>query len=97
MLTDPSSSTKTALLPAEDYRAPARARASSTSSELSGRVWTDHNLHDPGITTLEILCYALTDLAYRTGFSVSGPADRGRTATIAPPQTSGPVRRRTRC
>ncbi len=33
---------------------------------LSGRVWTDHNLHDPGITTLEVLCYALTDLGYRT-------------------------------
>ena len=33
---------------------------------LSGKVWTDHNLHDPGITTLEALCYALTDLGYRT-------------------------------
>lgn len=32
---------------------------------LSSRVWTDHNIHDPGITTLELLCYALTDLAYR--------------------------------
>jgi uncharacterized protein len=27
--------------------------------------WTDHNIHDPGITTLELLCYALTDIAYR--------------------------------
>ncbi|HWR82082.1 MAG TPA: hypothetical protein VN285_02135 [Candidatus Deferrimicrobium sp.] len=35
---------------------------------LSGKLWTDHNLHDPGITILEILCYALTDLGYRTGF-----------------------------
>ena len=35
---------------------------------LSGKIWTDHNLHDPGITTLEMLCYALTDLGYRTGF-----------------------------
>lgn len=33
---------------------------------LSGKTWTDYNLHDPGITTLEILCYALTDLGYRT-------------------------------
>ncbi|GGB82304.1 hypothetical protein [Dyadobacter sediminis] len=33
---------------------------------LSGKRWTDHNLHDPGITTLEVLCYALTDLGYRT-------------------------------
>jgi hypothetical protein len=37
---------------------------------LSRRLWTDHNLHDPGITTLELLCYALTDLAYRSRFSV---------------------------
>lgn len=34
--------------------------------ELSGDIWTDFNLHDPGITTLEVLCYALTDLGYRT-------------------------------
>ncbi len=33
---------------------------------LSGNLWTDHNLHDPGITLLELLCYALTDLGYRT-------------------------------
>jgi uncharacterized protein len=37
---------------------------------LSRRLWTDHNLHDPGITTLELLCYALTDLAYRSRYSV---------------------------
>ncbi|GAA5167656.1 hypothetical protein [Viridibacterium curvum] len=35
---------------------------------LSRRLWTDHNLHDPGITTLELLCYALTELAYRSRF-----------------------------
>lgn len=33
---------------------------------LSGKIWTDHNLHDPGITMLEALCYVLTDLDYRT-------------------------------
>ena len=33
---------------------------------LSGKIWTDHNLHDPGITTLEVLIYALMDLGYRT-------------------------------
>ena len=33
---------------------------------LSGKIWTDHNVHDPGITILEILCYALIDLGYRT-------------------------------
>lgn len=32
--------------------------------------WTDFNLHDPGITMLEALCYALTDLGYRTGWEI---------------------------
>jgi hypothetical protein len=27
--------------------------------------WTDYNSHDPGITILDVLCYAITDLAYR--------------------------------
>lgn len=34
---------------------------------LSGKLWTDFNAHDPGITILEQLCYALSDLSYRTG------------------------------
>ena len=34
--------------------------------KLGGKLWTDHNVHDPGITILEMLCYALLDLGYRT-------------------------------
>jgi hypothetical protein len=37
---------------------------------LSRRQWTDHNVHDPGITTLELLCYALTELGYRAEYAV---------------------------
>lgn len=37
---------------------------------LASRVWTDYNVHDPGITTLELLSYALTDLSYRASFPV---------------------------
>ncbi|HEY5706357.1 MAG TPA: hypothetical protein VIS96_12355 [Terrimicrobiaceae bacterium] len=37
---------------------------------LANRIWTDYNVHDPGITTLELLCYALTDLSYRSAFPV---------------------------
>ncbi len=33
---------------------------------LSGKIWTDHNVHDPGITILEALIYALIDLGYKT-------------------------------
>jgi hypothetical protein len=38
---------------------------------LSGDIWTDYNLHDPGVTILEGLCYALTDLAHQSGFDVA--------------------------
>lgn len=34
--------------------------------QMNGGTWTDFNAHDPGITLLESLCYALTDLDYRT-------------------------------
>ena len=33
--------------------------------QLSSDIWTDYNEHDPGVTTLEQLCYALTELSYR--------------------------------
>src|SRR5690606_21642311 len=38
--------------------------------KLGSDLWTDYNLHDPGITILEVLCYALTDLGYRTNFDI---------------------------
>lgn len=40
------------------------------AQRLASRLWTDYNVHDPGVTTLELLCYALTDLAYRASFPV---------------------------
>lgn len=39
--------------------------------QLSGRQWTDYNTHDPGMTILEQVCYALTDLIYRCEFEVA--------------------------
>jgi hypothetical protein len=33
--------------------------------DLTGKIWTDYNEHDPGITILEALCYAIIDLDYR--------------------------------
>ena len=38
--------------------------------KLGSKLWSDYNIHDPGITTLELLCYALTDLGYRTSFDI---------------------------
>ena len=33
--------------------------------QLGSNLWTDYNVHDPGITILEMLCYAITDLSQR--------------------------------
>lgn len=38
--------------------------------QLSSNIWTDYNSHDPGITILEALCYAITELGYRTHFDI---------------------------
>ena len=38
--------------------------------KLAGSRWTDYNTHDPGITILEALCYAITDLSYRLSFEM---------------------------
>jgi hypothetical protein len=38
--------------------------------KLAGSGWSDFNTHDPGITILEQLCYALTDLSYRTQYEL---------------------------
>jgi len=32
---------------------------------IGGSLWTDFNLHDPGVTLLEMLCYAISDLSAR--------------------------------
>ena len=75
----PSIPRQIALPPALDY-AFLRAEGLAHVQRLSSLLWTDHNLHDPGITTLEILSYALTDLAYRTRFDttdlMTGPDGR---------------------
>ena len=58
--------------PADEYSYDGlRAEGIRLIQELSGGIWTDHNLHDPGITILEQLCYALTDLIYRTEFGTA--------------------------
>lgn len=38
--------------------------------ELGSGVWTDFNVHDPGITILEVLCYAINDLSYRANLPI---------------------------
>jgi hypothetical protein len=57
------------LKPAEDYYR-LRREGVGFIEQMGSRLWTDYNTHDPGITILEALCYALTDLAYRTGWDL---------------------------
>ncbi|MGZ4037137.1 MAG: hypothetical protein ACXVPQ_04865, partial [Bacteroidia bacterium] len=38
--------------------------------ELAGKIWTDYNLSDPGVSILEVLSYVITDLGYRTSYSI---------------------------
>lgn len=56
--------------PAEDY-AFLRTKGLEYIQQLGSKLWTDYNIHDPGITFLELLCYALTDLGYRTDFGMA--------------------------
>ncbi|MFD0861700.1 hypothetical protein ACFQ1M_05745 [Sungkyunkwania multivorans] len=42
-----------------------RSTGISYIEQLGGKLWTDYNSHDPGITMLEMLCYAITDLGMR--------------------------------
>lgn len=43
-----------------------RAEGIQHLEQLATEVWNDFNAHDPGITLLELLSYAITDLGYRT-------------------------------
>lgn len=38
---------------------------------MSRKLWTDYNSHDPGITILEAICYAITDLGNRIQFPIA--------------------------
>ena len=38
--------------------------------DLATYIWTDFNVHDPGITIFEVLCYAITDLGYRANLPI---------------------------
>ncbi|MBB3969160.1 hypothetical protein [Mucilaginibacter phyllosphaerae] len=64
---------------------------------LAGNTWTDHNIHDPGITILDQLCYALTDLSYRISLDIGDllarPGDDTYGSLFSPAQilTTSPV------
>lgn len=55
--------------PALDFEA-LRKTGIALAQAASGLLWTDYNLHDPGVTLLEALCYALTEDVYGAQQSV---------------------------
>ena len=68
------------LISSEDY-AFLRQEGINHIEKLASRIWTDYNTHDPGITILELLCYAITDLGYRSSYDIkdiltTGPIDK---------------------
>ena len=57
------------LLPAQDYDF-LRKEGMKYIEKLGNKLWTDYNAHDPGITILEVLSYAITELGYRNSFDI---------------------------
>lgn len=41
-----------------------REQAIALAQAASGQLWTDYNLHDPGVTLLEAFCFALSEDVY---------------------------------
>jgi hypothetical protein len=69
-MTQPPTIPKQIVLPeSQDYNL-LRSEGLRYIENLASDLWTDYNAHDPGITILEVLCYAITELGYRTGFDI---------------------------
>jgi hypothetical protein len=48
-----------------------RAEGIEKIQQYAADTWTDHNYHDPGITGLEAICYALTEQGHLNNLSIS--------------------------
>jgi len=48
-----------------------RAEGMKWIERYGSDLWTDYNTHDPGISIMELLSYAITDLGYRTSFPLN--------------------------
>lgn len=54
----------------QDMYAQLLEKALKDIQRFAGNVWTDYNLHDPGVTLLDALNYGLLETDYRLGFSL---------------------------
>jgi hypothetical protein len=63
--------------------------ATTALGEFAGDKWTDFNIHDPGVTILEYLAYALHDVSFRAnlpvGDMVASATDRNGMRQFLPP------------
>ena len=50
-------------------------------AKIGGKIWTDYNTHDPGITILEMLAYAITDLGYRINLPIGDLLSSAKNST----------------
>lgn len=50
---------------------------------MSGHLWTDYQLHDPGVTILELLCHAITDLNARLSQDIGDILAKKNTETAS--------------
>lgn len=69
VLNTPSVRQRDALPPSLDYNF-LREEGLKHIRRLSGDIWSDHNVGDPGITMLEVLCLAILDINYRISFDI---------------------------
>jgi hypothetical protein len=61
---------KKTLDPAQDFYRLRREGVGSIVKTGSAN-WTDYNVHDPGVTILEALCYAITDIGRRVDWDIA--------------------------
>lgn len=57
------------LLPSEDYYF-LRSKGIEYIEKMGSSAWTDYNSHDPGITLLEALCFAITDIGFHAAWDI---------------------------
>jgi hypothetical protein len=57
------------LLPSQDFQF-LQKEGLKYIEQLGNKFWTDYNPHDPGVTILDVLCYAITELGYRSDFDI---------------------------
>lgn len=77
----------------EDLYARLQAKALKDVQRLAGELWTDYNEHDPGVTLLDALNYALLETDYRLRFDLpdyltlpQGGFQPGRQGLFSPSQ-----------